>query len=69
MLPHTIRGWLAATAWVAMLVFVLLRCQFTLSCGTSEYPREGGGSRVYFSVDFWVLDRPWLGIGPAAGPA
>lgn len=69
MVPRTMRGWLAVTAWVALLLFVLLRCQFALSCGTTEYPMIDGGSRVYFSVDFWGLDRPCMGIHPTAGPA
>jgi hypothetical protein len=38
-LQFSLRGWLVGMAWLAILSFMLLRCEFHLAWGTGTYWR------------------------------
>lgn len=57
-MPRTIRGWFAIIACAALLLFVLMRCQFSMSFGTTPVGPNGEPSEPYFSIDFSVWDTP-----------
>lgn len=62
-IPRTSRGWFAAVAWVALFLFVVLRCQFSLSVETRPRGANGEPSELYFSVYFGAWGTPKYAVG------